>query len=55
MTHHERDFRDMSWLHLHDQGYTSGQIAKLHDSRPEYVRVVLNRIKDAVQRSEAHG
>ena len=52
MTHHECDTLDLAWLALADAGKSSCQIASQYGTSPEAVRVVLNRIKRDLARSE---
>ena len=52
MTHHDRDTRDLAWLELSDAGNSAGKIARQYGTSPEAVRVVLNRIKRDLARSE---
>ena len=47
------DETHLTWLRLHGNNWTSGQIGKRFGVRPEYVRTVLNRIKADLAKSEA--
>ena len=52
MTDHDRDTRDLAWLELSEAGNSAGKIASQYGTSPEAVRVVLNRIKHDLARSE---